>query len=195
MSSHFLSRPYQTDCVRVLLSNWRSTLDPALVSMAVGAGKTVIMRLFVDELKKIKPDVKILILTPKNILVEQTEDKIGDSAVYNAGLDRREIGNITIATVQSFWKIKQHYNAVLIDETHRWSKYHKEIIKNAKELNPKVKVIGFTATPFTGNHSPIYGPEQFFKKINFELSMKTLTQMGFLSPIIYKETKNKPDLD
>ena len=145
-------------------------------------------------------DIKILVLVPKNILVSQTVEKIdANVTIYNAGLKQKDFsGDVIVGSVQSVAVAKDipKFNLLIIDECHRANMkdgQHAKVYEKLKKINPKLKLLGYTATPFTAD-GYIYGDEKFWDKPIYEIGLTKLTNLGFLVPLLYKRTKNEIDL-
>ena len=70
-----------------------------LISAPTGSGKSHIISGFVERVYSDYPNIKILILAHVKELVEQNASKLDiDLGLYCAGLNKREIKNITVAS-------------------------------------------------------------------------------------------------
>lgn len=177
-------RPYQLAAVNTLWNALKSK-NSALCVASCGSGKTEIMIELCTRAVKVKPDVRILIVINKVGLVKQTADRMFPLAsVYCSSLNSREISPITVASVQSIHKADlDKVNWVIVDECHRLttdegSLYHK-LFKQLREKNDRLKVIGFTATPYSST-GHIYGPNQLFDKIDYQITLEELWAQGYL---------------
>lgn len=142
-------RPYQEECVNKML--WARKLPGNdLISLPTGSGKSLV----VSELAK-KLAEPILILVPSKELLEQDQEKLERWTkvhVYSAGSKSKEVGNITIATIQSAYKKPElftQFKVVIIDEADLLNPKNLDGMYNKmfKAMgNPKI--YGLTATPF-----------------------------------------------
>jgi len=141
----------------------------------------------------------VLILTHVRELIRQTERMMRvalpehDVSVYAAGLDRREHGPITIAQLQSFYKSYHTFPApdvAIIDENHLVgdtdSGMYRTLLAGLGTLNPRMRVVGMSATPFRMGSGLIYGPGQMFSECVYRIGMRRLMDEGWLTPLVGK---------
>jgi DNA repair protein RadD len=113
--------------------------------------------LVISELAKVV-GIKVLILQPSIELLKQNYDKLvllgGEASIYSAGVNSKEIGHLTYATLGSVKNLGEEFREwgvqlVIIDECDRGIPPAKSSVfsKFIKDLQPK-SIIGFTATPF-----------------------------------------------
>ncbi len=70
---------------------------------------------------------------------------------------------------------------------------YQTFLKDARVVNPHLRVIGLTATPFRLKDGPICAPENILNHICFEVGVRELIRDGFLSPLVSKAGKAKAD--
>ena len=62
-------------------------------------------------------------------------------------------------------------------------------------INPQLKVIGFTATPYRLDSGLLHeGDERLFTDIAYEVSIRDLIDQGYLSPLVSKATRVELDV-
>ena len=196
-----LREEYQLPAHKETINHCRNSLDPAFHSMSVGAGKSINICFFAKHC--IDKGGKVLILARQGELIDQLVDDYfaigGKCSVYSASLGKRSayypcvMG--TEGTVQreltGAFKDKK-YNVLIIDECHTidWndvltdnpeSQYGK-IIKHFKTLNPKLRIIGYTGSPFRGTDS-IKGA--FWRCQLSDVGTYELVNLGYLVPPIF----------
>jgi DNA repair protein RadD len=176
----------------------------ALCVAATGSGKT---RIF-SELLKIgidrKENFKALVIVHRVSLVKQTvkafEKFIPNSkiSIFCETLQKKDLsGQIVVSTFQSLVKsdkvYKEYYNLTILDECHNLTFAVENSFEKLREINPSLKVIGFTATPFT-REGYLYGTGKFFEEISVSIPMKKMMEMGYLSPYTLKSSATKFDM-
>lgn len=175
----------------------------ALCVCPTGSGKT---RIF-GELLKIGVDRKLafkaLVVVHRVSLVNQTVEalnKILDAnvTIYCETLQRKDLsGQIIVSTFQSLIKsenvFSQFFNLVILDEAHNLTFAVEESFEKLREVNDNLKVIGFTATPFS-REGYIYGKAKFFEEISVTIPMSKMIEMGYLCPYTLKSSNKKFDL-
>ncbi len=72
---------------------------------------------------------------------------------------------------------------------------YQAFIKDAKIVNPKVRIVGLTATPFRMTSGLICGPDNILNDICYEIGIKELILHGYLSPLISKSGITKFNTD
>ena len=192
-------RAYQQEAVLKTIEHFRGSIDPAVIVLPTGAGKSLV----IAELARIARG-RVLVLTHVKELVEQNHEKLtslGRSAgIYSAGLKQADLSEqITFASIQSLSRhldeLKEAYSIVIIDECHRIglddNSQYLTTLKHLKALNPTTKILGLTATPYRLGIGWIYHEhyrgmirgeaERLFKKCIYELPLRYLIKKGFLT--------------
>jgi DNA repair protein RadD len=70
---------------------------------------------------------------------------------------------------------------------------YRQFLAEAKVLNPHLRVIGLTATPYRLDAGPICSPGHFLNTICYEIGIKELIRDGFLCPLVSKSGVAKVD--
>jgi len=126
----------------------------------------------------------------------------GDIGVYAAGLRRRDTENsILYASIDSIHKKGgelEPYDVIIIDECHRIApggngKY-RTFIDMAKKSNPKLRVVGFTATPYRMGCGPICHEDHILNEVCYEANIGDLINDGYLCRLRSKIGSVQPDL-
>ena len=132
-----------------------------IVAMPTGTGKSIVIASFLKRVYDAYPNQRVVVLTHVKELISQNAQKLLDAwptapvGVYSAGLKRKELhAPITFAGIQSIVRanIEQHVDLVIIDECHlvnaQSSTMYARYLERLREVNPLVKAIGFSATPW-----------------------------------------------
>src|SRR5690606_3796492 len=152
---------------------------------------------------------RVLILAHVKELLEQTADKLRavcpevEFGIYSAGLKRRDTSHsVIVAGIQSVYKRAcelDRFDLVLVDEAHliplEGEGMYRQFLADAKVINPELRIIGFTATPFRLKTGPICTPEGFLNHICYEVGVRELIVGGYLCPLITKAGINKADFE
>ena len=197
----FKLRDYQIDALNVIHNDLQS-MNNVLLSAIMGAGKTVICSRLVNryffETKR-----RFLILNHKQELVEQfhktfkekTDIPMEEIGICCAALKQKDIEKrLTIGTIQTF--INQVYDytgcdLLIIDEVHRveigTGSQYDQIILHLQTLNPNLRILGVTATPFRLSTGFCYGNKNnkdvLFEKLNHQIKYAELKEKGYLVPL------------
>ncbi|EMA2478874.1 DEAD/DEAH box helicase [Vibrio fluvialis] len=193
-------RPYQADSVKAVIHYFRQHSTPAVIVLPTGAGKSLV----IAELARLAKG-RVLVLAHVKELVEQNHAKYEGyglkGAIFSAGLGRKETDQqVVFASVQSVVRnldaFKNQFSLLVIDECHRLpddkSSSYQKVITHLLELNPGMKVLGLTATPYRLGMGWIYQyhtrglvrseEPRFFRDCIFELPIRYLLDEGFLTP-------------
>lgn len=180
---------------------------PCLV-LPTGAGKSHIVAALCKDALQQWPETRILMLTHVKELIVQNAEKMrqhwpnAPMGIYSSGLRKKEIGEpITFAGIQSV-RTKAamigHVDIVIIDESHLVS--HKDqggyraLLNDLLVINPNLRVIGLTATPYRLGHGYITDKPALFDALIEPVSIEELIYKGYLSRLKSKLTKTQYDV-
>lgn len=181
-----LLRPRQQDLVdRAVeaLNQYGNTLAVA----PTGAGKTIMLSSVIGALCKLST-AKTCVLAHRNELTIQNHTKFClvnphlSTSVFNA-LEKSWQGDATFAMVQTLSYGKNletmpSLDLLVIDEAHHVrAKSYIKIVDHAKSLNPKLKLLGVTATPNRGDKK---GLDILFDNVCDQIYLEELIASGHL---------------
>lgn len=149
-------RKYQEVCCDYIDDHLKNYKKPFVYVLPTGSGKSLV----VSEVAKRWG--KVLVLTLSVELCEQDYNEMAEQGVaaeiYSASLNKKDVGNITVATIMSAYKnpaIFSHVDVVIIDECDAlnpaeinttFMKLLIGINKIKKQDGEKIKVVGLTAS-------------------------------------------------
>ena len=183
-----------------------------IVAMPTGTGKSHVIAEFLSQVYHVFPDQKIVIATHVQELIEQNFEKLiamwptAPAGIYSAGLGRKELdAPILFVGVQSAVNKAEAFGFVdllFIDEAHlvspAKSTSYQKFIATLKKANPKLKVIGLSATPYRMGQGMLT-EGGLFTDICFDMttmaSFNWLLDEGYLSPLVPKRTSMQLDLE
>lgn len=203
-------RPYQREAIDALYAWFHANPDgnPMLI-LPTGAGKSVILATLIREILEAWPDQRVLMLTHVKELIAQNAAKLNavwpltPMGIYSASLRRRDTFEpILFAGIQSVWnKAMQigRFDLVIVDEchliSHNRSGMYRSLLDELHRINPALRVIGLTATPFrTGHGSLIHGEHALFSDVAYEVKLLDLVGQGYLAPLVSKRMATEIDL-
>ena len=203
-----LLRPYQQAAIDAVYEHLRTRDDNPCAVIPTAGGKTPIMATICRD-AVVRWNGRVLILAHVKELLEQTADKLRavcpevDFGIYSAGLKRRDTNNpIIIAGIQSVYRRACELDAfdlVMVDEAHLipldGDGMYRQFLADAKIVNPNLRVIGFTATPFRLKNGSICTPGGFLNHICYEVGVRELIHDGYLCPLVTKAGRSKADTD
>ncbi|MCA6347218.1 DEAD/DEAH box helicase [Phenylobacterium sp.] len=202
-------RPYQQSAIASIYSYFELNKGNPLVVIPTAGGKSLVMASFIDGVLKAWPDQRILVVTHVRELIAQNHAEMlglwpeAPAGIYSAGLGRRDAdARILFAGIQSVHRRPAeigHCDLVLIDEAHlipgKQSTMYRRFLNQMQRINPSLKVIGLTATPFRLDSGMLHeGDNALFSDIAYEVSVRDLIEDGYLSPLVSKQPRTKLDV-
>ncbi len=167
-------RPYQEAAKAAVYDHLRRRDDNPCVVIPTAGGKTPVMASICKDAVGLW-EGRVLILAHVKELLEQTTDKLTlvcpevHYGVYSAGLKRRDTEHsVIVAGIQSVYRKACElggFNLIIVDEAHLippdGEGMYQQFLADAKVINPEVRVIGLTATPFRMKSGMICGRKTF----------------------------------
>ena len=201
-----LLRPYQEQAKAAVYEHLRTRDNHPCVVIPTAGGKTPIMASICKD-SVVQWNGRVLILAHVKELLEQTAEKLNTICpevrfgIYSAGLRRRDTEYpVIVAGIQSVYKRACEldvFDLVLVDEAHlipaEGEGMYRQFLADAKVINPALRIIGFTATPFRLKTGSICTPGGILNHICFEVSVRELIRDGFLCPLVTKAGRTKAD--
>lgn len=196
----FTLRPYQQEAVDATLAHFRRHLEPAVIVLPTGAGKSLV----IAELARIARG-RVLVLAHVKELVAQNHAKyraLGlEADIFAAGLQRKEShGKVVFGSVQSVARNLEQFHGefslLIVDECHRIGEaddsQYQQILTHLRRANPKLRLLGLTATPYRLGkgwiyryhyHGMVRGDEKaLFRDCIYELPLRYMIKHGYLTP-------------
>lgn len=182
--------------------------DNPCVVIPTGGGKTPVMAQVCKDAAG-RWNGRVMILAHVKELLEQTREKLHlvapdmwmKTGIYSAGLKSRDTEHsIIVAGIQSVYKRAcefDPFDLIVIDEAHMippdGDGMYRTFLEEARKVNPNVRLVGLTATPFRMKSGMICGSENVLNHVCYEIGVKELIVQGYLSPLITKASKEKVD--
>jgi DNA repair protein RadD len=140
-------------------------------------------------------------LTSRKELIEQNAQKMltlwpnAPLGIFSASIGKREIDRITFAGIQSVRNRAieiGRVDLILIDEAHEIGAEdtgtYRKLIGELMAINPHLRVIGFTATPYRTGHGLITTRPAIFDELIEPITIKQLMDQGYLAQLKSKAT-------
>jgi len=199
-------RPYQFEAVAAVYSHLRECADNPCVVIPTAGGKTPVMATICNDAVS-RWGGRVLILAHVKELLEQAAEKLRlicpdvQVGVYSAGLGSRDKDtSIVVAGIQSVYKRACDLGAfdlVLVDEAHliplEGDGMYRQFLADMRVINPAVRVIGLTATPFRMKAGLICAPDHFLNSICYEIGIRELIRDGYLCQLVSKAGRHPID--
>jgi DNA repair protein RadD len=204
----FSLRPYQLEAVEAIYRHLRERDDSPVCVIPTGGGKTPVMATICRD-AVVAWGGRVLIVAHVKELLEQSADKLRvvcpevKFGIYSAGLKRRDTqAPVIVAGIQSIYKRACELGPVdliLVDEAHmippEGEGMYQQFLAEARVVNPAVRVIGLTATPYRLKSGLICTPDHFLNQVCYEVGVRELIVQGYLSPLVSKAGINKADFN
>ncbi|WP_255491121.1 DEAD/DEAH box helicase, partial [Spartinivicinus marinus] len=203
-------RWYQRESLDAVYQYLNAETGNPLVCVSTGGGKSVIIAKLIEELLSENPGRRFLVLSHVKEILEQNYSKLKaispllDIGIYSASLKRKDTDSqVLFAGIQSVHKKAfdlPPYDFVLVDECHlinaaKDTTMYSQFFADATKMNPNIKVIGFSATPYRMKSGLLtQGDNALFDEIVYETDIQQLIDDGYLSPLVTKGGRQKIDL-
>ena len=199
-------RPYQLEAIEALYAYLREHDDNPCVVLPTASGKTPCLATICRD-AVLKWEGRVIVLAHVKELLEQAADKLQAICpdvmvgIFSAGLGRKDtLAPVIVAGIQSAYKRANelgHFDLAICDESHlvpaEGEGMYRTLLADLKAINPAIRIIGLTATPFRMSTGPICTPENILNKVCYEIGVKDLIEQGFICPLRSKAGKQKAD--
>jgi DNA repair protein RadD len=203
----FKERAYQVAAADSVERHLREKSTNPCVVLPVASGKSYVIADIVR--RAVSRGLRVVILAHVKELVLQNYEKLmlvapdlrGVTGINSDGLGSRDTAaKILFAGIQSVFRFATaigHVDLILVDEGHLLPPdgdgMYLSFINKAREINPAVRVIGFTATPFRKNSGLLCTPNGVLNEICYSKSPKELIDQGFISKPVAKAPMDEVD--
>lgn len=193
-------RDYQHAAIEAIFDYFLTNEGSPIIVMPVGAGKSLTMAEFMREANIYYPPTRFVVVTHvSELLTQNAEELMGqwpdaNISFYSDTLGHKDLsGDIIFAGIQSIYKkaydFRHTVDIILVDECHLISPesdtMYRKFIEDMRVVNPQIKVVGFTGTPFRAGHGMLHkGKNALFTHIAYEIPITRLIERGHLVPII-----------
>lgn len=194
-------RPYQQKAIDDLYAWLRKNKGHPVIVLPTGSGKSVVIAELCRNALQNWPETRILMLTHVKELLEQNAEKLRSMwpnapiGMYSASLGRKDLDAITFAGIQSIGKKAEyvgHVDLVIIDEAHtvghKDEGLYRAFLADLEKINPRLRIIGLTATPYRLGHGLITDKPAIFDDILEPARIPQLMAQGYLSRLVSKHT-------
>lgn len=194
-------RDYQKAAIEATYDWFREGRGNPLIVAPTGAGKSVILAEFVRRSVSEFPGTRAIMATHVKELIQQNFQTLmrlwpeASAGIYSAGLSRRQLGRaVTFVGIQSVAKRAYefgHVDLLVVDEAHliprSGTTQYQRFIAGLREINPALKVVGLTATPFRLDSGRLdSGHGAIFDGIAYDIPIPMLVHRGYLAPLVSK---------
>ena len=181
-------RPYQTEAVQAILSEWEGGRRKTLLVLPTGTGKTIVFSAVIAD--SVQRGWRVLVLAHRGELLEQAADKLRRSTGLMCATEKADetaAGSwyrVVVGSVQTLMRPSRlekfdpgYFDAIVIDEAHHCLA---DSYQRVLEHFPEARVLGVTATP---DRSDMRNLGQYFESLAYEYTLPKAIREGYLSPI------------
>lgn len=181
-------RPYQTEAVRAILSEWEDGRRRTLLVLPTGTGKTIVFSAVIAGC--VRRGQRVLVLAHRGELLDQAADKLRKSTGLMCALEKADdtaLGSwyrVVVGSVQTLMRPQRlgqfppdYFGAIVIDEAHHClADSYQRVLKHFEGAN----VLGVTATP---DRTDMRNLGQYFDSLAYEYTLPRAIREGWLCPI------------
>jgi DNA repair protein RadD len=213
-------RWYQSEAIEALYRYFREKRGNPILALPTGTGKSIVIAEFVRQVVQNYKGQRVMMVTHVKELVDQNFKELielwplAPAGVYSAGLGRKEhLQQITFAGIGSVvgkGRLFGKVNILLVDECHtigpKDTTNYQTFINELKQVNPNLKVIGLTATPYRMGQGMLTEPAMvkgkevapLFSDIAYDITglapFNRLVAEGYICKLIPKPTNVELDV-
>lgn len=201
-------RPYQQEALDAVYQHLHTRDDNPCVVLPTGSGKTPLLAQICRDTVE-KWHGRILVLSHVKELLEQAANHLASFlpinmvGLHSAGLGRRDTTHpVIVAGIQTVAAKACELDAfdlIVVDEAHLIPESgegrYRAFLRNALVVNPNVRVVGLTATPFRLGSGLICKPGNILNHICYDANVKELILAGWLCPLRTRRGMECANLD
>lgn len=198
-------RDYQRESVDAAFNYLCNHSTNPVISLPTGAGKSLVIAELARRAVKDYAG-RVIILQHRKELVEQNADKVSKLLEFPVGINSAGLGSrdtdhdVVLCGIQSVHNKAGLFgkrNLVIIDEVHLVPNdgegMYRTFLDELRQINPGVRVVGLTATPYRTGEGSICCKTGLFKELCYDAPVKKLIDDGYLSRLTNKLTKTAVD--
>ena len=189
-------RWYQQEAVPAVWESLCHRPGSPVVVIPTGGGKTMIISTLARDAVE-QHGGRVLVVSIRKELLSQNFESLKqelpdiDVGVYSAGLKSRDTDHaVVVCGIASVFKRAAEFGSrqlILVDEAQFCSDESDtmfgKFLSDMRAINPRVRFVGLTATPFRTGSGSICGPDKPFQHVCYSAPMRRLIDEGFLSNI------------
>ena len=204
-------REYQEQGLQALWSYFMHHKGNPVLAWPCGTGKSLVPAEFIRRTLHSFPNERFMMATHVKELIKQNFNKLEEifenapAGIYSAGLKRKEIFNqIIYGGVQSMHRHPDYFgwrDILFIDEAHLVSQddssMYLSFIAALRKINPNLKIVGLSATPYRMGQGLITDSGLFTDIIHDLTNLENYNKLvrdGYIAPLIPRRTQTELDV-
>lgn len=204
-------RDYQGFAIESIFDYFSKHDGSPIVVMPVGSGKSLTIAEFMREANVYFPGTRFVVLAHvAELLTQNAEELMGqwpdaNISFFSDALGQKELdGDIIFAGIQSIYKKAYDFrhapDLIICDECQLIGPdadtMYRKFFDDMKVINPNIKIIGFTGTPFRAGYGMLHkGKNALFTHVAYEIGMSDLIGRGHLVPIVTPQISTHMDTE
>jgi len=198
-------RWYQLEACRAAWNYLCTSQGNPVIVLPTGAGKSLVIADLCREAIQ-RHGGRVVCLAHRKELLQQNAEKIRtlaglDVGVYSAGLGRRDTDHdVLVAGIQSVFRRAAEFgqrHLVLIDEVHLvphdGEGMYRKFLDDLRAINPWVRMVGLTATPYRLDCGPLCRPDGLFQRVCYSAPIRRLIDEGYLCRLTTRPAETQVD--
>ena len=183
-------RPYQRAAIDAAYQYLGNNSGNPVVVIPTGGGKTPLLAQLCNDV--VASGGRVLVVSHVKELLLQQQAALQaicpdvEVGLYSAGLNTRDTEQpVIVAGVQSVYRRAAElgvFSVVIVDEAHLipldGEGMYRQMLTDLAVINPQVRVVGLTATPYRLKDGLICEPDHFLNDICFEVGVQELIDDG-----------------
>lgn len=205
------NRAYQTEIEEAIIDYLFAEKGNPIAASPGGTGKSFVMSKLTKRFVTEWPGTTVMILAMDGKLLTQNSNELlrywpeAPMGIYSSGLKIRDTRQpIIFGGIQSVAKRAAEFgprNIIIVDEadqiSHKEETLYQKFFYDMKQMNPNVRIIGFTATPYRLGMGCLTNMDMW-DKIVIDLTkterFNFFIENNFLAPLTTKKTKKEIDV-
>lgn len=189
-------------------SAWESLINQRgnpLIDLPTGSGKSWVLAEIARKAVQ-QFNGRVVVLAHRKELLKQNAEKIAQlcnipTGFYSASLKSRDVEQpIIVAGIQSVYSKANELgrrHLVIIDEAHLTPKsddgMFRQFLGDLERYNPKLKIVGLTATPYRLDSGRLWGKGELFNHLCYRADIRKLIDEGHLCNLVNKPSSTTYD--
>lgn len=220
MQHNFFSKPsgvtkelrdYQDNAVIAIFDYFAEYHGSPIIVIPTAGGKSLIIAEFMRQANEYFNGTRFVVMAHVSELLTQNAEELMNQwneahiSFFSDSLGQKSLdGDIIFAGIQSIYKKAYDFRRVpdiiLVDECHLIppdnDTMYRKFIDEMLTINPDIKIVGFTATPFRAGYGYLHkGKNALFTHIAYEIPITDLIARGHLCPIVTPSGGVKTKMD
>lgn len=195
-------RWYQSEAVDAVWQSLFTQPGNPVIDLPTGSGKSVVIAEIARQAVE-RWSGRLLVIAHRKELLDQNAAKLRKLlpfgcgvGIYSAGLRRWQSDEPVVCVgIQSAFRKPEPFglrNVAIVDEAHLVPSdgegMYRTFFTGLRELNPTLRIIGLTATPYRTDSGALCSEQGLFQRVCYSAPIQRLIDDGYLCPVTSKPT-------